>query len=229
MGKIKLLSELLEIRKKLKNKTFVFTSGCFDILHPGHIKFLSSAKAFGDILVVALNGDKSPFFKTKGPGRPVFNEIERVEILSAIEYVDYIILFNEDNPLDIIKKLQPDIKIKGGTYIPERVEEEDKIVESYGGHSMYIKSIGTYSSSKIINKIESINRQSAKKYLSFEFIEKKAKTDVWLIKNKETGEYIGKILWDGAWRQYVSLGLFDSGMRMSKGCHREIADFIELL
>jgi D-beta-D-heptose 7-phosphate kinase/D-beta-D-heptose 1-phosphate adenosyltransferase len=149
--KLKTLGELKEILSGFRG-TVVFTSGCFDMLHPGHVRLLKKAKSFGDILIVAINGDNSSFFRTKGPGRPIFNELERTEILSELECVNYVIVFNEDSPLALLKELKPDIKVKGGSFIKERVEEEDRIVKSYGGISRYIDLQGNYSTSNIIKK-----------------------------------------------------------------------------
>lgn len=153
--KLKSLEELKEIRVDLKRKgkKVVFTSGCYDILHPGHIELLKIAKSYGDVLVLAINGDKSSFFKTKGDDRPILNEDERVRVLSGLESIDYITTFDEDTPLRIIRELKPDVKIKGGTYIKERVSEEDKFIKSYGGVAEYIGMIGDFSTTKLINKI----------------------------------------------------------------------------
>ncbi|MDP3026924.1 MAG: bifunctional heptose 7-phosphate kinase/heptose 1-phosphate adenyltransferase [Nanoarchaeota archaeon] len=153
--KIKTVSQLKSIRDDLrrKGKKVVFTSGCYDILHPGHIRFLEKAKTFGDVLILAINGDKSPFFKTKKGDRPILNEGERVEVLSGLKSVDYITIFDEDNPIGLIKELMPDIKVKGGSYVAERVAEEDMIICSYGGTSKYIEMIGEYSTTALIDKI----------------------------------------------------------------------------
>jgi len=146
------LTLLCETAKKMDKKV-VFTSGCYDILHPGHTQFLQAARALGDILILALNGDKSPFFKNKGGDRPILKENERIEVLSCLEPVTYIIVFNDDSPVELIRTLKPDVKVKGGTYIPERTLEEDLIVKSYGGECKYIEMVGKYSTTSLINQI----------------------------------------------------------------------------
>lgn len=154
--KLKTFDELKKIREDLKRKgkKVVFTSGCYDILHPGHTKLLEIAKSFGDILILAINGDKSPFFKTKGNERPILTENDRIAVLSALKSVDFIAVFEDDSPLRLIKELKPDIKVKGGSYIPERVAEEDLFIKGYGGESRYVNMVGNYSTTQIINKIK---------------------------------------------------------------------------
>jgi D-beta-D-heptose 7-phosphate kinase/D-beta-D-heptose 1-phosphate adenosyltransferase len=115
--KIKSLDELKQIVDRLKseNKKIVFTNGCFDILHLGHIKSLQEAKSHGDVLIVGLNSDAS-VRRLKGKGRPIQQEADRAQILAAIHYVDYVIIFDEDTPFNLIKTLRPDILVKGGDY-----------------------------------------------------------------------------------------------------------------
>ena len=101
---------------RLKDKKIVFTNGCFDILHPGHIHILSKAKSLGDILVVGLNSDLS-VKKLKGDKRPLVGEDDRSRVLLSLRFVDYVIIFNELTPLKVIKKIKPDYLVKGGDYI----------------------------------------------------------------------------------------------------------------
>ena len=110
---------------RLKDKKIVFTNGCFDILHPGHIHILSKAKSLGDILVVGLNSDLS-VKKLKGDKRPLVSEDDRSRVLLSLRFVDYVIIFNELTPLKVIKKIKPDYLVKGGDY------NENDIVGSCG-------------------------------------------------------------------------------------------------
>ena len=116
---------------KAHGKTVVFTNGCFDILHIGHVRYLQDARALGDLLIVGVNSDDS-VRRLKGPDRPVVPEFERVEILSALECVDYVSIFSEDTPVDLILAIKPDIHVKGGDYRPEDLPEADA-VRSVGG------------------------------------------------------------------------------------------------
>lgn len=134
-----------------RNKKIVFTNGCFDILHAGHITLLSKAKACGDILVVGLNSDAS-IQRIKGPKRPIVSEMERAHILSALEAVDYVVLFDEDTPLELIRQLRPDILVKGADYKPEAVVGKD-VVESYGGQVRLIDLVPGFSTTHIIESI----------------------------------------------------------------------------
>ena len=114
MNELKSLEEIKSIRKKLKseNKKVVFTNGCFDLIHAGHIDYLSKAKAMGDILIVGLNSDAS-IKRIKGDKRPILNEDERAFIISSLKPVDYVVIFEEDTPHETIKKIIPDVLIKG--------------------------------------------------------------------------------------------------------------------
>lgn len=126
--KVKKWSDLREEveRAQREGKTVVFTNGCFDILHIGHVRYLQDARALGDILVVGVNSDDS-VRRLKGPDRPVVPEFERVEILSALECVDYVTLFTEDTPIELILALKPDIHVKGGDYRPEDLPEAEAV------------------------------------------------------------------------------------------------------
>lgn len=130
----------------------VFTNGCFDILHRGHIHLLSSAKELGDKLVIGLNTDVSVKI-LKGKNRPVKDEITRAEILASLTMVDFVILFNEETPLELIQLLKPDVLVKGGDYKIEGIVGYD-IVSSYGGSVCTIPFLEGFSSSSLIDKIE---------------------------------------------------------------------------
>ena len=139
--KITTLNRLLEaISKQRPRKKIVFTNGCFDILHYGHIKYLSSARSYGDILVIGLNSDAS-VRRLKGDKRPINTEKDRAEILAALENVDHVIIFNEDTPYKLIKSLKPDILVKGGDWRKEKIVGAD-IVLANGGKVFSIPSQG---------------------------------------------------------------------------------------
>ena len=112
-SRIDLIRILEKIRKE--KKRIVFTNGCFDILHAGHIDLLEKAKSYGDYLVVGLNSDLS-VRKIKGPNRPILPEIDRARLLAALEVVDYVVFFDEETPFEILRQLRPDILVKGGDY-----------------------------------------------------------------------------------------------------------------
>ena len=133
-----------------KEQVIVFTNGCFDIIHSGHLDLLKEARSYGDKLIVGLNSDKS-ISKLKGPERPIIGQSERKKILSALKFVDEVIIFNEENPLKLIKKLKPSILVKGADYKKEQVVG-GAFVESYGGEIKLVKLTKGKSSSKIINK-----------------------------------------------------------------------------
>ena len=131
----------------------MFTNGCFDILHIGHIRYLQEAKKLGDILIVGLNSDAS-VKRIKGPERPVNSEQDRAELLCALGCVDYVVIFEEDTPIDLIIKVQPDVLVKGGDYINEYVVGT-KEVEARGGELVLIPFVEGRSTTNIIKKIQS--------------------------------------------------------------------------
>ena len=151
--KIKDLKEIKnEIEKlKAKGQKIVFTNGCFDILHPGHTRYLSSAKILGDYLVVAVNSDRS-VRSIKGEGRPVIPESERAELVAALSFVDGVTIFDEDNPLRVIQSLMPDVLVKGGDWKEEDIIGSD-VVKKAGGEVKRISYVTGFSSSDLIKKI----------------------------------------------------------------------------
>ena len=153
MSKIKTQPELGHIRASLKqeDKTVVFTNGCFDILHSGHIHLFKEAKSQGDVLIVAVNADDTIRI-LKGPGRPIFPLAERLEILEAVEDIDYLISFEEETPQRIITDLLPDVLVKGGDWEPEEVVGKTEVEQS-GGRVVIIPYLKGHSSSDIIEKI----------------------------------------------------------------------------
>lgn len=144
-------ARLRKILQKSENKRVVFTNGCFDLIHVGHIRYLQKAKSLGDILIVAINTDSS-VRKLKGKGRPITPKNDRAEILAAIECVDYITFFNELTPARIIKYLKPDILVKGADYKLEEIVGKD-IVECFGGVVKTIPLVKGKSTSDIIKKL----------------------------------------------------------------------------
>ena len=151
--KIQDIQRLVPIRQSLKNhqKKVVFTNGCFDILHRGHIHLFHEAKKLGDILIVAVNDDSS-IWKIKGPTRPIFPLKERMEVLEAIADIDYLVSFSEETPKEIISSLLPDVLVKGGDWKPEEVVGK-KEVEQAGGEVITIPYLPHHSSSDIIGRI----------------------------------------------------------------------------
>ncbi|MFQ5445046.1 MAG: D-glycero-beta-D-manno-heptose 1-phosphate adenylyltransferase, partial [Nitrospinales bacterium] len=136
---------------KSTGKTVVFTNGCFDLIHGGHIEFLQKAKSLGDLLIVGLNSDRSAH-ALKGEGRPIKTEDERANILSALKYVDYITIFDEQTPENLIKQVRPDILVKGNDYrIDEVVGRE--IVEGYGARVELIPVVKGLSTTGTVEKI----------------------------------------------------------------------------
>ena len=123
-GKSGELRAILE-DEKAKGKTIVFTNGCFDIIHKGHVRYLREAKALGDILVVGLNSDSS--VRRIKPGRPINNEEDRAEVLSSLEMIDYVVIFEEDTPYEIIKFLRPHVLVKGGDWKVEEIVGSDLV------------------------------------------------------------------------------------------------------
>ena len=152
------LAQLDEIRG---NRILVTTNGTFDILHVGHLRILQQARQLGDILLVLVNSDISVRLN-KAPQRPIVPEGERMELLAGLACVDYVSKFDDREVLHVLARIKPDIHAKGGTFIPERVAEEKSVVESYGGRHICLGKIGDYSSTNIIEKIESILRQGTK-------------------------------------------------------------------
>jgi D-beta-D-heptose 7-phosphate kinase/D-beta-D-heptose 1-phosphate adenosyltransferase len=129
----------------------VFTNGVFDLLHPGHVRYLRAASREGDVLIVAVNSDRS-VRANKGPTRPITPERERAEILSALACVDAVVIFDEETPADIIRRVQPDVLVKGADWAADAIVGRDT-VEARGGRVVRIDVEPGWSTSKIINKI----------------------------------------------------------------------------
>lgn len=155
-NKIVTADKLAEILKNKQNKKVVFTNGCFDIFHVGHSRYLRETSKLGDILVVGLNSDSS-VKRLKGEKRPIVTQNERAELLASLEFVSYVVVFNEDTPYNLICKVKPDIITKGGDYNPNDVVGKD-IVESYGGKVVICPLIEGKSTTNIIEKILQENK-----------------------------------------------------------------------
>lgn len=147
-------NELNALLTKLRNegKTIVTTNGCFDILHVGHVRYLEKTKTFADVLIVALNSDKS-VKSIKGDSRPINKEEDRAEVLSALRCVDYVVLFDEDSPIDLLLQIKPDVYTKGADYTVETLPEAKPIMEN-GGRVEFISFVEGKSTTSIINKMK---------------------------------------------------------------------------
>lgn len=142
--------EAIAKRRRGKGRV-VFTNGCFDVLHVGHLRYLEEAKALGDILVVGLNSDASTS-RLKGPGRPIVGEEERAELLSALRPVDYVIVFSEDTPLELIKQVKPDVLVKGGDWPIEKIVGADFVLAN-GGQVKSLSFVEGKSTTDLVDKI----------------------------------------------------------------------------
>ncbi len=160
--KIKSRTELKQIITRLKasQRKTVFTNGCYDIIHRGHLQLLYTAKAQGDVLIVALNSDAS-VRANKGDLRPILPEAERAEIVAALEMVDYVVIFDELTPDEIIKETVPDVLVKGGDWGHDNIVGRDT-VEAAGGKVVRVPILPGHSSSRIIAKIDNLSASNRK-------------------------------------------------------------------
>jgi rfaE bifunctional protein nucleotidyltransferase chain/domain len=140
---------------KRNGRRVVFTNGCFDLLHPGHIETLERARSFGDVLIVGVNSDRS-VREMKGAGRPIMPEGERAEILGAMECVDAVVIFDEPTPRAIIAALLPDVLVKGGDWANDKIVGREE-VEAAGGKVISIPMVAGYSTTAILEKIRNLN------------------------------------------------------------------------
>ena len=138
----------------MKKKKIVFTNGCFDLLHKGHVTYLRQARKLGDRLIVGLNSDAS-VKRIKGPGRPVNGQKDRAEVLSELKCVDRVIIFYEDTPEKLIRKIRPDVLVKGGDWKKNKIVGAD-FVESYGGRVRTIPFVKGFSTTGILEKIQKL-------------------------------------------------------------------------
>ena len=143
------LAEALDSYRK-QNKKVVFTNGCFDLLHVGHVRYLEQAKSLGDILVVGINSDLS-VQKLKGPTRPIQNENDRAEILASLKAVDHTVIFTEETPLRLIQQVKPDLLVKGGDWKPDQIVGSDFVMAN-GGQVKSLQFTEGRSTTSIIEK-----------------------------------------------------------------------------
>lgn len=153
---IRSLNDIKKLREKIRieNRKVVFTNGCFDIIHKGHVTYLNEAKSLGDHLIVGINSDDS-VKKLKGKDRPVNNEYDRAFVLDNLKSVDDVLIFNEDTPYDIIKEIIPDLLVKGGDWKEEDIVGSD-IVKMNGGKVISLQFVNNYSTTNILEKIEKL-------------------------------------------------------------------------
>lgn len=141
-------------REHFFNKKIVFTNGCFDILHPGHVYYLNQAKSLGDVLIVGLNSDDSVRRLNKGAERPIHPQEERAKVLASLLCVDYVCIFQEDTPLELIKIVKPDVLVKGGDYTIDKIVGADIVLQN-GGKVEIIPLLEGYSTTNIVRKLKS--------------------------------------------------------------------------
>ena len=154
------MSEILSLEDALRRRaaarvlrqTYVFTNGCFDVIHPGHVELVRQARKLGHYLMVGINSDRS-VRALKGPGRPLQDETSRAQVLAALQDVDGVVVFDEDTPLELIRALQPDILVKGGDYTPAQVVGRTEVEQS-GGRVVIVPLVPGHSSSAIANRME---------------------------------------------------------------------------
>ena len=148
----------LVARARGEDKKIVFTNGVFDILHPGHIRYLRDARALGDLLLVGVNSDRSVKALNKAPNRPIHPEHERAEVLEALASVDAVVIFDEETPHEIISDLQPDILVKGSDWGEDAIVGRD-IVEARGGKVVRVALAEGYSTTKILERIRQFTNE----------------------------------------------------------------------
>jgi rfaE bifunctional protein nucleotidyltransferase chain/domain len=151
-SKIFQLSDLIKFLQKKENQKIVFTNGCFDLIHRGHVFYLNEAKKLGDFLIVALNSDQS-VQRLKGPSRPIQLEEDRMYIMAGLECVDAVVLFHEDTPLSLIKSILPDVLVKGGDYTTDNIVGAQEVLQN-GGAVKTISFVDGKSTSNIVKKMQ---------------------------------------------------------------------------
>ena len=154
-GKVADRPELIAILRERRRQggRIVFTNGCFDLLHAGHVRYLQAARAMGDLLVVGLNSDASVRGLNKGAERPLVPQAQRAEVLAGLACVDYVVLFDEADPRELIKALEPDVLVKGGDWKPDQIVGRD-LVEARGGTVTSIPLVPGISTTAIVEKIK---------------------------------------------------------------------------
>ena len=157
MSKVVSLNQLQQAREQLRHagKSVVFTNGCFDLLHPGHVRYLQEARSLGDALIVALNSDRA-VRELKGATRPILKENERAEVMAALECVDYVVIFDDISPQATIAALLPDILVKGGDWGVENIIGASEVTAA-GGQVLSLNFVPGVSTSEIIDRIQRIH------------------------------------------------------------------------
>src|SRR5262249_34610778 len=158
MGRVVELETMMHERKRLRaeGKRVVFTNGCFDLLHSGHVRYLAEARALGDTLIVALNSDRSVRI-LKGSDRPILNERDRAEVMASLAVVDYVLVFDDETPREVISKLLPDVLVKGGDWPIDQIVGREE-VEATGGRVLSLPYVEGSSTSEILRRIRGRNQ-----------------------------------------------------------------------
>lgn len=153
LEKIVRLEQAFQVVDELKRqgKCVVFTNGCFDLLHPGHTRYLAEARKLGDVLLVAVNSDRG-VRALKGPGRPILREEERAEILASLECVDYVTIFDDPTPQALVARLRPHVLVKGANWAPDEIVGREEVT-SAGGTVISLRVVPGYSTSSIIEAV----------------------------------------------------------------------------
>ena len=161
MGKIVSQDELIQVtaREKSGGRRVVFTNGCFDLLHPGHVRCLAEARALGDVLIVAVNSDRS-VRGNKGPERPLVAEQDRAEVLAALACVDYVTIFDEPTPRELISRVLPSVLVKGADWALEQVAGREE-VEAAGGRVVSVPMAAGYSTTNLVQRIRNLGGAAA--------------------------------------------------------------------
>lgn len=158
LAKLLTRDRLVALHGRPREGRLVFTNGCFDLIHPGHVAYLEAARALGDRLVVGVNTDAS-VRRLKGPSRPMVDEEARLRVLAGLASVDAVTLFDEDTPAELIAALRPDVLVKGGDYTPDRIVGRD-LVEADGGEVAVIPFLPGYSTTALVQRIIERNEDS---------------------------------------------------------------------
>ncbi len=152
MGKVVNRNEIEILANKLRaeDKKIVSTNGCFDILHVGHVRYLKQAKSYGDVLILGLNSDSS-VKRLKGPKRPINNQDDRAEVMAALRFIDYVVIFDEDTPVNLLGQIKPDVHVKGGDYDINSLPEAKTVMDT-GGRVEFVPFVEGKSTTGIIEK-----------------------------------------------------------------------------
>jgi D-beta-D-heptose 7-phosphate kinase/D-beta-D-heptose 1-phosphate adenosyltransferase len=149
VNRANIVARVAEARRA--GKRIVFTNGCFDLMHVGHVRYLAAARASGDLLVVAINDDAS-VRRLKGPERPLVSEVARAEVVAALAAVDYVTIFGEDTPAEVIAALVPDVLVKGADWAPEQVVGRE-VVEAHGGRVLLVPVVEGFSTTALVEHL----------------------------------------------------------------------------